>query len=47
MADIADLERRLRVLEDREAIKRVKAKYLWCNDKKLWTGILACLTADA
>ncbi len=47
MADVADLERRLRILEDKDAIKRVKAKYLWCNDKKLWVDILDCFTEDA
>ncbi len=47
MADMADLERRLRIVEDREAIKRVKAKYMWCNDKKLWTELMDCFTEDA
>jgi hypothetical protein len=47
MTDIADLERRLRIIEDKEAIKRVKAKYMWCNDKKLWTDLIDCFTEDA
>ncbi len=47
MADTADLERRLGIIEDKEAIRRVKARYLWCNDKKLWTDILDCFTEDA
>ena len=31
-----DLEKRVRVLEDVEAIKKVKAKYWYCLERKLW-----------
>ena len=31
-----DLEKRIRILEDVEAIKKVKAKYWYCLERKLW-----------
>ena len=36
MADLSELEKRIRVMEDIEAIKKLKAKYFRCVDKKLW-----------
>jgi len=36
MSDPADLGTRIRILEDIEAIKKLKARYWRCMDKKLW-----------
>lgn len=47
MADLAELERRLIVLEDIEAIKKLKAKYWRCMDKKLWNEMEEVYTEDA
>jgi bile-acid 7alpha-dehydratase len=47
MADLSDLEKRIRVMEDIEAIKRLKAKYFRCVDKKLWEEMETVLTEDA
>ena len=37
----------MRNLEEIEAIKRLKYKYLRCLDLKLWTEMESCFTADA
>jgi uncharacterized protein (TIGR02246 family) len=47
MAGSAELERRVRVLQDIEAIKKLKAKYWRCIDRKLWEEITSCFTEDA
>jgi len=47
MAELTDLETRIRVLEDIEAIKKLKAKYFRCLDKKLWNEIEDCFVEDA
>ena len=47
MADLSDLEKRIRVMEDIEAIKKLKAKYFRCVDKKLWKEMETVLTEDA
>jgi bile-acid 7alpha-dehydratase len=47
MADLSDLEKRIRVMEDIEAIKKLKAKYFRCVDKKLWEEMETVLTEDA
>ena len=47
MADLADLERRIRALEDIEAIRRLKHRYWRCLDLKLWDEMAACFTPDA
>ena len=47
MADMAELERMVRELHDIEAIKRLKAKYWRCVDKKLWTELAEVFTEDA
>jgi bile-acid 7alpha-dehydratase len=47
MADLADLEARMKHLEDIEAIKRLKYKYLRCLDSKLWDDLAGCFTEDA
>lgn len=44
---LAELETRIRVLEDIEAIKKLKAKYWRCCDKKLWDELEECFTKDA
>lgn len=46
MAKLAELEARIRVLEDIEAIKKVKSKYWYCVDKKLWDELADCFTED-
>ena len=47
MADLSDLEKRIMVMEDIEAIKKLKAKYFRCVDKKLWEEMETVLTEDA
>jgi bile-acid 7alpha-dehydratase len=44
---MVDLERRVRALEDIEAIKQLKYRYWRCLDLKLWDEMEACFTADA
>jgi bile-acid 7alpha-dehydratase len=46
MAKLNDLETRIRVLEDIEAIRKLKSKYWRCVDRKLWDEIVECLTED-
>ena len=41
------LDRRLRALEDIEAIKRLKYRYWRCLDLKLWDELAGCFTEDA
>jgi len=54
MADLNDLEARVKameravaVVEDVEAIKRLKHKYFRCLDLKLWDDLAECFTEDA
>jgi len=47
MAELADMEKRIGVLEDIEAIKKLKAKYWRCIDKKLWGELEECFVEDA
>ena len=47
MDKLAELEARIRVLEDIEAIKRLKAKYWRCLDRKLWTEMEDVFAKDA
>ena len=47
MADLAELERMITVLQDTEAIKRLKAKYWRCLDKKLWDEMNEVFAEDA
>ena len=42
-----DLEARIGVLEDIEAIKKLKAKYWRCLDKKLWTEMEEVFAEDS
>ena len=46
MAELADLEARVRVLEDIEAIKKLKFKYWHCLDGKLWDELGDCFAED-
>ena len=47
MTTVAELEARIRVLEDIEAIKRLKAKYWRCVDRKLWSELEDVFGKDA
>jgi hypothetical protein len=47
MTDVQALERRIRALEDVEAIKRLKYRYWRCLDLKGWDEMATCFTADA
>jgi len=47
MSELAELEARIKVLEDIEALKKLKAKYWRCIDKKLWDEIVDCFVEDA
>ncbi len=47
MTELAVLEARIRALESIEAIKKVKAKYWRCLDKKLWDEMADVFTEDA
>jgi len=47
MSEGAPLETRIRVLEDIEAIKQLKARYFRCLDNKLWGELSECFTENA
>jgi hypothetical protein len=47
MSDTTEIERRIRVLEDLEAIKRLKYRYFRCLDLKLWDEMATCFAPDA
>lgn len=47
MANLAELEARIRVLEDIEAVKKLRAKYWRCLDKKLWSELKEVFAEDA
>ena len=47
MAELAELERMITVLQDIEAIKKLKAKYWRCVDKKLWSELEEVFAEDA
>ena len=46
MSAISDLERRIQVLEDKEAIKKLKAQYWHSVDNKQWDNLAECFTED-
>lgn len=46
MSDLSELERRIQVLEDIEAIKRLKAKYWNSVDNKQWETLAECYAED-
>lgn len=47
MTEHGGLEARIQALEDTESIKKVKAKYWRCIDRKLWDELADCFIADA
>jgi len=47
MADLSEVEARIQILEDIESIKKLKAKYWRCLDKKLWDEMEDVFTEDA
>ena len=47
MDELKELRARIRVLEDIEAVRKVKAKYWLCVDRKLWDEFGDCFTEDA
>ncbi len=47
MAKTGDLEARIRALEDIEAIKQIKYRYLRCLDTKRWDEMAETFTEDA
>jgi len=44
---VRDLDKRVQVLEDIEAINKLKAKYTFALDKRDWDTVLECFTEDA
>ncbi len=46
MSTLADLEKKIRVLEDIEAIKRLKARYWNSVDTKQWDDLADCYSED-
>jgi len=46
MNTLAELERRIEVLEDIEAIRKLKAKYWNSVDDKKWDSLAECLAPD-
>ena len=47
MAELEELQRRIRALEDVEAIKKLKSRYWRCVDRKLWDELADCFVDDA
>jgi len=46
MTELEELKARIRVLEDIEAIRRLRHKYFRCLDGKLWDEIAECFAED-
>src|SRR3972149_118622 len=46
MTKPVDLEKRIRVLEDIEAIKKLKSRHWYCLDNKLWDELADCFAKD-
>ena len=46
MAKPKDLEKRIGILEDIEAIKKLRARYWRCVDRKLWDELGECFAED-
>ena len=46
MGAIEDLEKRIRILEDIEEIKKMKSRYVYCLDERDWDGVLNYFTED-
>lgn len=47
MADLADLERRIKAIEDVDAIKQLKYRYWRYLDTKQWDELATCFAPDA
>jgi bile-acid 7alpha-dehydratase len=47
VSDLAELEAKMKRLEEIEAIKRLKHKYFRCLDQKKWDELATCFTEDA
>lgn len=46
MGRIEDLEKRIRILEDIEEIKKMKSRYVYCLDERDWDGVLEYFAED-
>lgn len=46
MTEVNQLETRIRMLEDIEAIRKLKSRYWRCVDNKLWQELGECFTED-
>jgi bile-acid 7alpha-dehydratase len=46
MGEQTDIDKRIGLLEDIEAIKKLKHRYLHCLDSKLWEELEQCLAGD-
>jgi len=46
MTELEELKQRVRVLEDIEAIRRLRNKYFRCLDGRLWDEMAECFTDD-
>lgn len=44
--NLNEIERRVRVLEDIEDIRKLKSRYWRCVDRKLWDEIVECFSED-
>ena len=47
MANLDELEARIKVLQDTEAIKKLKHKYFRCLDNQQWDELRECFASDA
>ncbi len=47
MAELEELQKRISILEDVEAIKKLKSRYWRCLDRKLWDELADCFVEDA
>jgi len=46
MTELENLQRRITILEDVEAIKKLKSRYWRCIDRKLWDELADCFVED-
>ena len=47
MVSLEELEKRIRVLEDIEAIKKLHRRYVFCLSSRAWDDLLDCFAEDA
>ena len=47
MTELENLQRRITILEDVEAIKKLKSRYWRCVDRKQWNELADCFVEDA